>query len=99
MKKILFILILFFAIQLQAQHIEIVTINEEKYIVTTDTLSDGQIVSRSVPSSSLWSDLNNKMFTVSDELNVIEEELLVLNRKKNKLIAIINRLEFLRDSQ
>lgn len=100
MKKIFLLLFLIpFLGCTQNSALDVLTVDKEKYIVSTDTSKGGVIKITYTPTQKVFEDIVEKILVINEELEKIEGELDALRTRKKFLLHQKDRLEFLRDSQ
>ena len=100
MKKLfLFLFLLPFMGCTQNSALDVLTVDKEKYIVSTDTSRSGVIKITYTPTKQVFEDIVSKILIINEELEKIEGELEALRNRKKFLLHQKDRLEFLRDSQ
>ncbi len=83
----------------QSTALDVLTVDKEKYIVSTDTSKGGVIKITYTPTQKVFEDIVEKILIINEELEKIEGELEALRSRKKFLLHQKDRLEFLRDSQ
>ena len=100
MKKIFLLLFLIpFLGCTQNSALDVLTVDKEKYIVSTDTSKGGVIKITYTPTQKVFEDIVEKILVINEELEKIEGELDALRTRKKFLLHQKDRLEFLMDSQ